>query len=90
MEHSRNERVKKRFQQINFVKNIFFYRGFFSRPFMNHRTAGEAGVDFFNSSLPLPPASQALRHELGDFYRELTSAHRWQPDSKREPLVSER
>ena len=36
-----------------------------------------------------PPASQALRHYPGYNYRQLTSAHRWQPDSNREPLVSE-
>ena len=36
--------------------------GFFSRVFPNHRTAGEVGGRFFNSSLPLPPASQTLRY----------------------------
>ena len=41
---------------------FFFYLGFLSRPFTNHRTAGEGGGHFFNSSLPLPPASQTLRH----------------------------
>ena len=41
---------------------IFFYLGFLSQPFMNHRTVGEGGGHFFNSSLPLPPASQTLRH----------------------------
>ena len=41
---------------------FFFYLGFLSRTFTNHRTAGEGGGRFFNSSLPLPPASQALRH----------------------------
>ena len=44
------------------VKIFFFYRGFLSQPFTNHRTAGEGGGHFFNSSLPLPPASQTLRH----------------------------
>ena len=38
----------------------FFYLDFLSRTFTNHRTAGEAGGHFFNSSLPLPPASQTL------------------------------
>ena len=37
---------------------FFFYLGFLSRTFTNHRTAGEVGGHFFNSSLPLPPASQ--------------------------------
>ena len=43
-------------------KIFFFYLGFLSRTFTNHRTAGEGGGHFSNSSLPLPPASQALRH----------------------------
>ena len=41
---------------------FFFYRSFLSRPFTNHRTAGEGGRHFFNSLLPLPPALQTLRH----------------------------
>ena len=69
---------------------FFFYLGFLSRTFTNHRTAGEEGGNFFNSSLPLPPASQALRHQPGDYCRELTSAHSQQPDSNREPLASKR
>ena len=36
---------------------FFFYLGFLSRPFTNYRTAGEGGGHFFNSSLPIPPAS---------------------------------
>ena len=68
---------------------FFFYVGFFSWTFTNHRTAGEGGGHFFNSSLPLLPASQTLRHEPGDYCRELTSAHNQQSDSNREPLVSE-
>ena len=67
-----------------------FYLGFVSRTFTNHRTAWEGGVHFFNSSLALPPASQTLRHQPGDYCRELTSAHSQQPDSNWEPLVSER
>ena len=39
-----------------------FYLGFLSRTFSNHRAAGEGGGHFFNSSLPLPPTSRALRH----------------------------
>ena len=41
---------------------IFFNLGFLSRLFTNHRTAGEEARYFFNSSLPLPPASQTFRH----------------------------
>ena len=68
---------------------FFSYLGFLSRTFTIHRTAGEGGGYLFNSSLPLPPASQTLRHQPGDYCKELTSAHSWQPDSNREPLVSE-
>ena len=38
------------------------YLGFLSQTFSNHRTAGEGEGHFFNSSIPLPPASQTLRH----------------------------
>ena len=69
---------------------FFFYLGFLSRTFTIHGTAGEGGGYLFNSSLPFPPASQTLRHWPGDCCRQLTSAHSWQPDSNREPLVSER
>ena len=41
---------------------FFFYLGFVSRRFTNHRTAREEGGHSINSSLPLPPASQTLRH----------------------------
>ena len=41
---------------------FFFYVGFLSRTFTNHSTAGKGGGYFINSSLPLPPASQTLRH----------------------------
>ena len=69
---------------------FFFYLGFLSRPFTNNRTAGEWGGHSFNSSLPLPPASQTFKHQPGDYCRELTSAHSQQPDSNRKPLVSKR
>ena len=71
-------------------KIFFFYLSFLSRTSTNRRTAGEGRGHFFNSSLPLPPASQTLRHQPGDYCRELTSAHSQQPDLNREPLVSER
>ena len=41
---------------------FFFYLGFLSRTFTIHGTAGEGGGYLFNSSLPLPPASQTIRH----------------------------
>ena len=72
------------------IQPFFFYWGFLSRPFTNHRTVGEEGGHFFNFSLPLPPASKTLRHQLCDYCRELISRHRQQPDSNRESLVSER
>ena len=62
---------------------------FLTQTFTNHRTVWEGGGHFFNSLLPLPPASQTLRHQLGDYCRELTSAHSQQLDSNQEPLVSE-
>ena len=70
--------------------NFFFLSGF---SFMNIHDSQDSrgrGGYLFNSSLPLPPASQTLRHQPGDYCRELTSAYSWQPDSNREPLVSER
>ena len=44
------------------ILDLFFYLGFLSRPFTTHRTAREGGENFFNYSLPLPPASQTFRH----------------------------
>ena len=41
---------------------LFFYQGSLSRTFTIHRTAGEGGGYLFNSSLPLPPISDTLRH----------------------------
>ena len=46
--------------QIPYEVVFFFLSGFLSRTFTNHRTAGEGGGHFFNSSVPLPPASQTL------------------------------
>ena len=68
---------------------FFFLYGFSLRTLTNHRTAGEGEGYFFNSLLPLLPASQTLRNQPGDYYRELTFAHSQQPDSNRELLVSE-
>ena len=78
---------KIRFLTLSF---FFFYVDFLSQTFTNHRTAGEGRGYFINSSLPLPPASQTLRHQPGDYCRELTSADSQQPESNRKPLVSER
>ena len=40
----------------------FFLSVFFSRILTIHRIAREGGDYFFSSFLPLPPASQTLRH----------------------------
>ena len=61
--------------------HFFFYLVFLLRTFTNHRTAEERGGHFSDSLLPLPPASQTLRHQPGDYCRELTSAHSQQSDS---------
>ena len=74
----------------SFCLFFFFYLGFISRTFTNHRTAREGGGHSINSSLPLPPALQTLRCQPDDYCRELTSAHSEQPDSNPKPLVSER
>ena len=55
--------------------------------FTIHRTAEEGEGCFFNSFLPLPPASLTLRHQPGNYCRELSSPQSQQLDSNREPLV---
>ena len=75
-----------------YIFYIFFniYLGFLLRTFTNHQTTGEGGGHVFNSSLPLPPNSQTIRHQQGNYFRQLTSTHSQQPDPSRELLVSER
>ena len=73
------------FLRVSFFFSIwvFFYK--------HSRITGLQGKgEGISFSLPLPPGSQTLRHQLGDYCRELTSAHSQQPDLNREPLVSER
>ena len=53
------------------------------------RITGLQGKGKDKSSYSLPSASQTLRHQPGNYCRELTSAHSQQPNSNREPLVSE-
>ena len=67
-----------------------FSSGFFFTNIMIQRASGEGGGYFYNSSLPLRPALQTLRHQPGYCCRDLTSAHSWQPDSNQKPLVSYR
>ena len=76
-----------KYEQLRKKSFFFYYLGFLSRTFTIHRTAGEGESYSYNSSLPLPFASQALRHYPGDYCRELTSGHNLRPDSNREPLV---
>ena len=56
---------------------------FLSRTFSIHWTAEEGERYLFNSSLPLPLATETLRHQPGDYCRNLTSAHSQQPGSNR-------
>ena len=44
------------------LQQFFFYLSFLSQTFMIQRAAGEGRGYFFQSSLPLPLASQTLRH----------------------------
>ena len=69
--------------------HFFFLSGFSFTNIHESQDCREGGGHFFNSSLPLPSASQTLRHQPGDYCRELTSAHSQQPGSNQEPLVSE-
>ena len=66
----------------------FFLSGFSFTNIHDSQDSREGGGYLFKSSLPFPPASQTLRRQPDDYCRELTSAHRQQPDSNREPLVS--
>ena len=61
----------------NFTCYIFFLSGF-------------SFTYIQDSSLPLPPASQTLRHQPGNYCIELTSAQSQLLDSNPEILVSER
>ena len=60
--------------------SFFFYLGFLSQTFMIHRTAGEGGSYFFNSSFSLLPTSQTLRPWACNYWGQLNSAHSLQPD----------
>ena len=68
---------------------LFFDLGILSQTFTIHRTAGQWKIYLFNSSVPLSPASQTLRHQPGSYCREHTSAHSQQPYTNQKPLISE-
>ena len=78
--------------KLEWAKNssaVQVFRDFFSTK-IYYSYNSEGGGYLFNSSLPLPPASQTIRHKPGDYCRDLTSAHSYQLDSNQEHLVSER
>ena len=62
---------------------------FSSRAFTTYRTAGEGQAISATPLYHFYP-SQTLRHSPGNYCGDLASAHIQQPDSNREPLVSER
>ena len=71
--------------------SLFFFLSWFSFTNIHDSQGNRERVGYlFNSSLTLPPATQTLRHQPGDYCRKLTSAHSQQPESSREPLGSER
>ena len=70
-DHTPSNVLKADFNKFYF----FFYLGFLSRTLTKHGTADEGGRHFFNTSLPLPPASLALRYWPGDCCGGLISAH---------------
>ena len=85
--------VFRHFTQYQYFEReiVFFFsiRVFFHEHPRFTGQQGKGEVIYFSSSLPLPPASQALRHKSGDYCGEHTSARSWQRGSNREPLVSE-
>ena len=62
--YARSCSINVKLKNLITFTTFFFYLGFLTRTFTNHRTAGEEGGHFFNSSLPLPPASQTLAERL--------------------------
>ena len=68
---------------------VIFLSGF---PFTNihdSQNSMERGGYPLNSSLPLPPTSETLRHQPGNYCRELTSTHSQHSELDQEHLVSE-
>ena len=74
------------------LRFCFFASVFFSIWVLFHEYSRITGLQgkgeghSINSSLPLPPASQAIRQWPGNYCGELSQ----QPDSNRKPVVSER
>ena len=72
------------------LRLFFFYVGFLSHTFTNHRTVGKEKGISFTPDYHLHPFHRHLDISWGDYCRELTSAHSHQPDSNRKPLVFKR
>ena len=77
---------------IPYFRGLFFLSGISFMTIYESQDYGGRGREFHfsNSSLPLPPASQTLRHQSSNCCREPTSAHRQQLDAIWEPFVSKR
>ena len=66
--------VGEKYYEEKIKENLGFFCLFvFSIWIFFHEYSRITGL--INSSLPLSPASQTLRHESGDYCRKLTSAH---------------
>ena len=79
---------KSSHRKCSVTKGFVFFSIWVS--FHESQDCREWGGHFVISSPSLPPALQTLRHQPGDYCKQLTSADTQQPDSNREPLVSER
>ena len=82
----RDNNVDQFFQFFYIFLFFCFLSGFSFTVVPESQDCMEMEGHFFKSSLPLPPASQTLRNQVGDYCREFTTAHRQQPDSNRVPL----
>ena len=76
-----------KFTRTAFLQATFFVSGSFFTNIPDSWALGEGRGYFFNSSLPPPSASQTVRHQLGDYDRELTSAYSQESGSDRKPLT---
>ena len=77
-------------QKWNVYFFCFYLSGFsFTRNSRSTEQKGK-GYTILILSLPLPPASRTLTHQLANYCKELTSAHGQWPDSNQEPLAFER
>ena len=71
-------------------KFIFLSEFSFTNIHDSHDSKGREKL-FFNSSVPPSQPSQALRHQPDGYFRESSPLHiSQQPESNREPLVSDR